>query len=172
MLAYAAGDGEAFTELYARHRARLFHYLLGQLRDRTLAEELFQDVWQRLVHARAGWKPEAAFATWLFRIAHNRLNDHWRAARHRPAAPDDADQRTARLADTRTPELLADEQAQRLQLHRALAELPPEQQEVVILRLEQELSLDEIGQITGVGRETVKSRLRYAMDKLRARLNE
>lgn len=172
MLAYAAGDGEAFAELYARHRARLFHYLLGQLRDRALAEELFQDVWQRLIHARAGWKPEAAFATWLFRIANNRLNDHWRAARHRPAAPDDADERTARLADSRTPELLADEQAQRLQLHRALAELPPEQQEVVILRLEQELSLEEIGQITGVGRETVKSRLRYAMDKLRARLSE
>ena len=172
MLAYAAGDGEAFAKLYARHRARLFHYLLGQLRDRALAEELFQDVWQRLIHARAGWKPEAAFATWLFRIAHNRLNDHWRAARHRPAAPDDADARTAQLADTRTPELMADEQAQRLQLHRALAELPPEQQEVVILRLEQELSLEEIGQITGVGRETVKSRLRYAMDKLRARLNE
>lgn len=172
MLAYASGDGVAFAELYERHRARLFHYLLGQLRDRPLAEELFQDVWQRVVHARTGWKPEAAFATWLFRIAHNRLNDHWRAARHRPLAPDDADERTARLADARTPELLADEQAQRQQLRRALAELPPEQQEVVILRLEQELSLEEIGQITGVGRETVKSRLRYAMDKLRARLSE
>ncbi len=172
MLAYAGGDGVAFAELYERHRARLFHYLLGQLRDRPLAEELFQDIWQRVVHARAGWKPEAAFATWLFRIAHNRLNDHWRAARHRPAVPDDADERTARIADACTPELLADEQAQRLQLRRALAELPPEQQEVVILRLEQELSLEEIGQITGVGRETVKSRLRYAMDKLRARLSE
>ena len=90
MLAYAGGDGDAFTELYERHRARLFHYLLGQLRDRPLAEELFQDIWQRVVHARAGWKPEAAFATWLVRIAHNRLNDHWRAARHRPAVPDDA----------------------------------------------------------------------------------
>lgn len=77
-----------------------------------------------------------------------------------------------RLADTCTPELVADEQAQRVQLHQALAELPPEQQEVVMLRLEQELSLEEIGQITGVGRETVKSRLRYAMDKLRARLSE
>ncbi|MCD9086691.1 RNA polymerase sigma factor [Stenotrophomonas sp. SY1] len=172
MLAYADGDSDAFAQLYARHRARLFHFLLGQLRDRSLAEELFQDVWQKMIHARAGWKPEAAFATWLFRIAHNRLNDHWRAARHRPAAPEDADERTARLADNHTPELLADEQAQRLQLRQALAELPPEQQEVVILRLEQELSLEEIGQITGVGRETVKSRLRYAMDKLRARLSE
>ena len=172
MLAYADGDSDAFSELYARHRARLFHYLLGQLRDRPLAEELFQDVWQKMINARAGWKPDAAFATWLFRIAHNRLNDHWRAARHRPSAPEDADERTARLADNCTPELLADEQAQRLQLRQALAELPPEQQEVVILRLEQELSLEEIGQITGVGRETVKSRLRYAMDKLRARLSE
>nr|WP_272494032.1 RNA polymerase sigma factor [Stenotrophomonas mori] len=172
MLAYAGGDGAAFDALYARHRARLFHYLLGQLRDRPLAEELFQDVWQRLIHARAGWTPEAAFATWLFRIAHNRLNDHWRAARHRPPAPADAEERTARLADTCTPELLATEQAERVRLREAMAELPMEQQEVLILRLEQELSLEEIGQITGVGRETVKSRLRYAMDKLRARLSE
>ncbi|AUZ55360.1 RNA polymerase subunit sigma [Stenotrophomonas acidaminiphila] len=172
MLAYAEGDGEAFAELYARHRARLFHYLLGQLRDRALAEELFQDVWQRMILARSRWKPEASFATWLFRIAHNRLNDHWRAARHRPAAPDDAEQRTARLADACTPELLAHEQDERLRLRQAMAELPQEQQEVLILRLEQELSLEEIGQITGVGRETVKSRLRYAMDKLRARLSE
>jgi RNA polymerase sigma-70 factor (ECF subfamily) len=171
MLAYAGGDTEAFAQLYSRHRARLFHYLLGQLRDRPLAEELFQDIWQKMINARSGWKPDAAFTTWLFRIAHNRLNDHWRASRHRPAAPDDADERMARLADTCTPELVADEQAQRLQLHQALAELPPEQQEVVLLRLEQELSLEEIGQITGVGRETVKSRLRYAMDKLRAGLN-
>jgi len=172
MLAYAGGDSAAFSELYGRHRARLFHYLLGQLRDRPLAEELFQDIWQKVIHARSGWTPEAAFSTWLFRIAHNRLNDHWRAARHRPPAPADADERTARLADTCTPELLAEEQAQRRQLRKALAELPMEQQEVVLLRLEQELSLEEIAQITGVGRETVKSRLRYAMDKLRARLNE
>lgn len=52
MLAYAGGDGDAFSELYARHRARLFHYLLGQLRDRSLAEELFQDVWQKMINAR------------------------------------------------------------------------------------------------------------------------
>lgn len=172
MLAYAGGDTRSFELLYARHRQRLFHYLLGQLRDRSLAEELFQDIWQRVIHARASWKPDAAFTTWLFRIAHNRLNDHWRAARHRPATPFDADERTARLADANTPESMVSELAQRLRLHQALAELPLEQQEVVALRLEQELSLEEIGQITGVGRETVKSRLRYAMDKLRARLSE
>ncbi|WP_425479654.1 RNA polymerase sigma factor [Pseudoxanthomonas wuyuanensis] len=172
MLAYAAGDAGAFEQLYGRHRGALYRFLMRNLRDSALADEFFQDVWQRVIAARRGWKPEAAFTTWLFRIAHNRLNDHWRASKHRPPAPEDAEERTARVADPDTPErqLSAFEQRRRLQL--ALAELPDEQREVVQLRLEQELSLEEIGDITGVGRETVKSRLRYAMDKLRARLNE
>ncbi|WP_372013311.1 RNA polymerase sigma factor [Pseudoxanthomonas sp. 10H] len=171
MLAWAGGDAAAFEALYARHRGPLYRFILGQLRDRPLAEELYQDVWQRVIAARAGWKPEAAFSTWLYRIAHNRLNDHWRAQRHRPPAPVDADLRTAALADPDDPERLADADEARGRLQQALDELPEEQREAVLLRLQQELSLEEIGRITGVGRETVKSRLRYALDKLRARLN-
>ncbi|MGY1408746.1 RNA polymerase sigma factor [Luteimonas sp. A482] len=170
MLAYAGGDVAAFEALYGRHRLRLYRFLLRQLRDPALADELFQDVWQKLIAARATWTPEAAFATWLYRIAHNRLTDHWRALRHRPPAPADADERTARVPDPDTPERQLSEFEQRRRLQLALDELPPEQREVIVLRLEQELSLEEIGEITGVGRETVKSRLRYAMDKLRARL--
>jgi RNA polymerase sigma-70 factor (ECF subfamily) len=172
MLAYAAGDVAAFEQLYARHRTRLYHFLLRQLRDPALADECFQDVWQRVISARAGWQPEAAFTTWLFRIAHNRLTDHWRALKHRPPAPADADERAARVADPDTPERRLSEFEQRRRLQQALAELPDDQREVLQLRLEQELTLEEIGDVTGVGRETVKSRLRYAMDKLRARLGE
>ena len=76
------------------------------------------------------------------------------------------------MPDPDTPERNLSEFEQRRRLQLALDELPEEQREVVLLRLEQELTLEEIGEITGVGRETVKSRLRYAMDKLRARLNE
>lgn len=172
MLAYAAGDANAFEQLYARHRGPLYRFLLRQLRDPALADEFFQDVWQRVITARSGWKPEAAFTTWLFRIAHNRLNDHWRALKHRPPAPDDAEDRTARVQDPDTPERQLSEFEQRRRLQLAMAELPDDQREVLHLRLEQELTLEEIGEITGVGRETVKSRLRYAMDKLRARLSE
>jgi RNA polymerase sigma-70 factor (ECF subfamily) len=172
MLAWAAGDGEAFAPLYARHRARLYRYLLRQLREPALADELFQDVWQRVVAARGRWTPEAGFATWLFRIAHNRLADHWRAQQYRPPAPADADERAARIPAPDTPERTLSDFEQRRQLQLALDALPPEQREVLLLRLEQELTLEEIGAITGVGRETVKSRLRYAMDKLRARLPE
>jgi len=170
MLAWVDGDIAAFEALYGRHRQRLYRYLLRQLRDTSLADECFQDVWQRVIAARAGWRPDASFATWLYRIAHNRLADHWRARQYRPPAPIDADERAARIPDPDTPERTLSEFEQRRQLQLALDALPPDQREVVLLRLEQELTLEEIGAITGVGRETVKSRLRYAMDKLRARL--
>ena len=170
MLAYGAGEASAFETLYSRHRGPLFRFMLHQVRDHSTAEELYQDVWQRVITARARYQPDARFSTWLFQIAHNRLTDHWRALQHRPPAPADAEERTIREADPETPErqLSAFEERRRLQL--ALEELPADQREVVLLRLEQELSLEQIGQITGVGRETVKSRLRYAIDKLRLRL--
>ncbi|MDR1076648.1 MAG: RNA polymerase sigma factor [Xanthomonadaceae bacterium] len=171
MLAYAGGNLHAFESLYSRHRGPLYRFLMRQLRNQALADEMFQDVWQRVVAARAGWKPEALFTTWLYRIAHNRLNDHWRALKHRPPAPEDAEERTARMADPDTPERQLSQFEERRRLQLALDELPPEQREVVLLRLEQELTLEEIGAIVGAGRETIKSRLRYAMDKLRARLN-
>ena len=170
MLAYAAGDVSAFEQLYARHRQKLYRYLLRHVRDPGLADELFQDVWQKLIAARTDWTPDAGFSAWLFTIAHHRLGDHWRSLKHRPSAPDDADERLARLADAHTPERVLSEFERRRQLQLALDDLPMDQREVVLLRLEQELTLEEIGTITGTGRETVKSRLRYAMDKLRARL--
>lgn len=170
MLAYAAGDVTAFQTLYSRHRGPLFRHLHRQLRDQGLAEEFFQDTWQRVITARDRYRPEARFATWLYQIAHNRVTDHWRAKQHRPTAPDDAAELAERVPDPETPERALSAFEERRRLQRALEELPDDQREVVVLRLEQELSLEEIGEITGVGRETVKSRLRYAMDKLRARL--
>ncbi len=170
MLAYGSGDVAAFQALYSRHRGPLFRHLTRQLRDAALAEEFFQDIWQRVIVARERYRPDAKFGTWLYQIAHNRVTDHWRAKQHRPDAPGDATELAERVPDPETPErtLSAFEERRRLQM--ALEELPEDQRQVVLLRLEQELSLEEIAEITGVGRETVKSRLRYAMDKLRARL--
>lgn len=170
MLAYAAGEAEAFEPLYARHRGPLFRFILRQVRVQATAEELFQDVWQKVITARDRYRPEAKFSTWLYQIATNRLTDHWRAATHRPMASEDDLLRLEREADPETPEQKLSVFEERRRLQRALEELPPDQREVVVLRLEQELSLEAIGEITGVGRETVKSRLRYAMDKLRSRL--
>lgn len=170
MHAWVAGDAQAFEVLYGRHRGPLYRFLMRHLRDASLADELFQDVWQKVIAARAGWSPDAAFSTWLFRIAHNRLTDHWRSRKHRPPTPGDGDERAARVPDPTTPERELSLHEQRARLRNAIDALPEDQRIVVLLRLEEELSLEEIGAITGAGRETVKSRLRYAMDKLRTRL--
>ncbi|MDX2298693.1 MAG: RNA polymerase sigma factor [Xanthomonadaceae bacterium] len=170
MRAYGDGDAAAFETLYGRHRGGLFRFLLRQVRDQATAEELFQDVWHNVINARGRYQAQARFSTWLYTVAHNRLNDHWRARRHRPDPPADADERVQAVQDPQTPERELSAFEQRRRLQRALEDLPPEQREVLLLRLEQELSLEEIASITGSGRETVKSRLRYAMDKLRARL--
>jgi len=172
MMAYAAGSAAAFDALYARHRGPLFRFLLRGLSLRPQAEECFQDVWARVVDARARYRADAPFATWLYQIAHRLLIDQYRRAGSRSGQRDDAegvlDSLPADEQERPDQQLSEFEQRRRLQL--ALAELPAEQRIAVQLRLEQELSLEEIGEITGVGRETVKSRLRYALDRLKSRL--
>lgn len=173
MLDYAAGDALAFDALYARHRAALFRFLLRGLSHRAQAEECFQEVWTRVIAARARYRPEAAFSTWLYRIAHRLLIDQYRRHTAETLDPTADDNALARLPDDAPePAHALSDFEQRRRLQQALATLPDEQRIAVQLRLEQELSLEAIGEITGVGRETVKSRLRYALDRLRARLSQ
>jgi RNA polymerase sigma factor (sigma-70 family) len=78
MLAYGGGDAGAFDTLYARHRGGLFRFVLRAVKDRGVAEELFQEVWVRVIESRSRYAPKARFTTWLYTIAHNLLVDHWR----------------------------------------------------------------------------------------------
>jgi RNA polymerase sigma-70 factor (ECF subfamily) len=78
MLGYRDGDAAAFDVLYGRHKGGIYRYLLRQCRNAALADELFQDVWMNLIRARAGYTVQAKFSTYLYRIAHNRLMDHFR----------------------------------------------------------------------------------------------
>ena len=170
MLAYASGDMAAFEALYARHRGPLYRFIARGLSPRASADECFQETWARVVQARERYRPEAKFSTWLYQIAQRLMIDQYRRARPQVSLDDE----DARIPLAQEEQVQPDhsvsrfEEARRLQ--QALAELPDEQRIVLQLRLEQELSLEAIGEVTGVGRETVKSRLRYAMDKLRARL--
>src|SRR5258706_8285412 len=78
MLAYAGGDAGAFEALYAKHKGALFRFVLRSMKARGEAEEVFQDVWMRVIEARTRYTPTAKFTTWLYTIAHHRLVDHWR----------------------------------------------------------------------------------------------
>jgi len=175
MLAYAAGDAAAFDMLYARHKGGVYRYLLRQCRQPGIADELFQDVWMNLVRARESYAPTAKFTTWLYRLAHNRMIDHFRASGHLTlvSADDDAhEEAVIALPGARSmqPESRAENRELGERLRAAVAALPPAQREAFLLQQEAEMSLAEIAAVTGAGVETVKSRLRYALSKLRSEL--
>lgn len=180
MLAYRDGDATAFELLYRRHRGRLYRYLLRQCGGAAAAEELFQDIWLKVVNARGDYVVSARFTTWLFRIARNRLVDHWRAAGRDPArsfaSAEDGDDpladEVAALPGPAWEEPQAREEQRRLgaALLQQIEALPAPQREAFLLTQETDMTLEEIAALTGVSRETAKSRLRYALDKLRREL--
>jgi RNA polymerase sigma-70 factor (ECF subfamily) len=180
MLAYAAGDAAAFDALYARHRGGLYRYLLRHCSHAGIVDELFQDVWLSAIRARSTYVPSAKFATWLYRIAHNRVIDHWRATGQVELViagsgnDDDDDDALAAIPGARNddPEIRASAREISTRLHAALYVLPPAQREAFLLHQEGGLGLSEIAELTGAGVETVKSRLRYALAKLRIELGD
>ena len=167
MLAYRDGDAAAFENLYTRHRARLYRFVLRSVKSRAIGEELFQEIWMRVIEARARYTPQARFTTWLYTIAHNHLVDHWRKrgltlvsleGDETPgASPDPADHAEARESLAR--------------FAAALEALPPLQREAFLLHEEGGLSVTEIAAATGTHEEAAKSRLRYAMAKLKAAID-
>ena len=181
MLAYAAGDATAFDALYARHKGGLYRYLMRQCAHAGIVDELFQDIWLSAVRARTTYVPSARFTTWLYRIAHNRLIDHWRATGEvelvvitESEDDDDRDDVLAAIPGARDddPEIRASAREIAMRLQTALSALPPAQREAFLLHQEGGLDLSQIAELTGVGVETVKSRLRYALAKLRSELGD
>jgi RNA polymerase sigma-70 factor (ECF subfamily) len=174
MLAYREGDIAAFEALYGRWRGRLYRYLAHQAP--RLADELFQDVWLRVVRARAGYEATARFSTWLFRIAHNRLMDHYRASGRALVTlyedPDEDPAEALPAPASESPPTLLERKELAGRILDALAGLPEPQREAFLLAEEGGMGVAEIAAATGVGRETAKSRLRYALARLRTLLAE
>jgi RNA polymerase sigma-70 factor (ECF subfamily) len=171
MLRYKDGDVAAFETLYQRHRGPLYRFLLNQSQDTQAAEDIFQEVWSRIIRSRDRYRPAAKFATYMYHIARNCFLDHVRHSGRQPVLVSiDDDPPVELVAVTNNPEAAAENSNASAYIQAALDGLPPEQREAFLLREEAGLTLEEIGQVTGVGRETVKSRLRYAVAKLRKSL--
>lgn len=177
MLRYGRGDGRAFDVLYARHRLALYRYLLRHSADPDTASDLFQEVWGKVIAHRSRYQPRARFGTFLFRIAQHCCIDHFR--RHRAqrlgsgstGGADDVDPAlTLPAPESDRPDIRAEQAQSAARYRAALARLPLEQRDVFLLYEESGLSLEEIAAISGVGVETSRSRLRYAVAKLRAAL--
>ena len=181
MSAYARGDAAAFEALYTRHQAGLYRFvrrLLGSALS-AQADEVFQDTWLRVVHARASWQPQgASFRTWLFTLAHHRVIDVWRRSGREvstttdddeaPWEPDAANGVPWQQWPAPQGEDIAFWRRAGERLLACLEELPLSQRSAFLLHHDDELPLAEVARALEVGFETAKTRLRYAMSKLRS----
>ncbi|HVV49265.1 MAG TPA: RNA polymerase sigma factor [Polyangia bacterium] len=184
LAAYRGGDVRAFERLLARYEKPIWSFLRRFVRDAEAAEDLLQEVFLRVVRdaqaSAAGWKGEAKFSTWLYTIARNLCIDRARRAAVRDASSIDG----AREAEAEAPAglheriaapgpatdaVVAGRQAAR-RIDRAVAELPDDQREVFLMREVMEMPFAEIASVVGASEPTVKSRMRYALEKLRAAL--
>jgi RNA polymerase sigma-70 factor, ECF subfamily len=171
---YRDGDAAAFNELYRRYRAPVRRFVAKVCWGQDQADEIVQEVWLAVIRGARSYRPTARFTTYLFSIAHRRLQDHWRSHdRHFRAfgpvgpAPD-----LYEIADAgaTVPEDWAAHAELRSALMAAIDRLPPPQRAVFLLKAEAELSLEEIAAATGASVEATKSRMRYAVARLRAQL--
>jgi RNA polymerase sigma-70 factor (ECF subfamily) len=170
MLAYRQGDAGAFEALYARHKGPLYRYVLRAVKERALAEELYQEIWMRVIEARARYAVQAKFTTWLYAIAHNRLTDHWRKKGLKLVDALEADDPPAPRGFE--PEARAAGRQDLARLAAALEALPAAQREAFLLHEEAGMTVGEIAAATGATEEAAKSRLRYALAKLREALDD
>jgi RNA polymerase sigma-70 factor (ECF subfamily) len=180
--AYRAGDVRAFERLVARYEKPIWNFLRRFVADAATAEDLLQEVFLRVVKSADEWRGAAKFSTWLYTIARNLTVDQSRRAVHRNAASLDGpahagSDSTATLhdrlpsPDRRADDLASDRETKR-RIDEAVAALPAEQREVFLMREVMEMPFAEIATAVGASEPTVKSRMRYALEKLRAALVE
>lgn len=170
------GDQLAFRRLVERHQERIFGYLMGMVRDRETANDLFQETFLRIISAlqkrRASYEMQGRWLAWAMRIARNATLDHLRSRKKwmdvDGGGSDESGSYWDELADDG---VLADEQMHRLEQHEWLEEhiqqLPPEQREVLLLRQDAELTFREIAELTDCSINTALGRMRYALLNLR-----
>lgn len=182
MVAYQQGEARAFEHLLRRHRKPVFNFLFRQMGNGPLAEDMLQDVFLRIIKGAPRYTRKAKFTTWMYTIARNLCVDQSRRAKHRqttsldqPLGGGGDDKRT--LGDrVASNDAAVDRQAMGGQLRdhlaAAIAELSDEQREVFLMREYHNLPFKEIANVVGCSENTVKSRMRYALEHLRQHLEE
>ena len=172
MLAYADGNAEAFTQLYNLHKGSLFRFLLRQGITSARADEMFQDIWLKIINGKSRYKVTARFQTWLYSIARNLIIDEYRkegkmeSIEFEDAVTDKSD--TSPVMNN--PEEGIDQKTKQQHLLKSVEALPFEQRQAFLFRYEAGMTNQDIAEITGTNLETAKSRVRYAVAQLKLKL--
>ena len=175
--AYLAGNKEAISQLIERHRVRVYDYIRMMVKDAELADDIFQETFIKVVRVidSGRYKESGKFLSWVMRIAHNQVIDHFRSEKHNPSVNESSAGydilATQRLTEGSIEDRMVGEQIE-ADLRNLVAELPEEQQEVVRLRYYGGLSFKEIAEQTEVGINTALGRMRYALINLRKMIKE
>ncbi|HLA64416.1 MAG TPA: sigma-70 family RNA polymerase sigma factor [Rhodothermales bacterium] len=170
------GDERAFGRVLARHQERIFGYLVGMVRDRAVAADLFQETFLRAIQAmqaqRGGYEQQGRWLAWIMRIARNAALDHLRSQKKFADVSSGGDDEGPSFFD-RLPDDAPDassllSRADLVQeVAAAIEQLPPEQREVVLMRHQGDLTFREIAELTDVSINTALGRMRYALINLR-----
>lgn len=166
--AYCSGDMAAFDSLYARYRRPLYLFLLRRGHAESTAEDIFHDCWVKVIDYRQKFDGNN-FRAWVYSVARNLSIDMFRREALRSTSTfDDNSNSNAHFS---TQKIQEDVDCIEL-IKSSVAVLPVEQRDVFLLQQEGGLSLQQIADLMAVGRETIKSRLRYAMNQLRQLMEE
>jgi RNA polymerase sigma-70 factor, ECF subfamily len=174
------GDPDALAAMIARYQHRLYRYLLRLVREPAAADDLFQQTWLRVMERIGRYDARRNFESWLFSVAHNLAVDSWRGKRGESLhAADDAGDagesgepasERLRASDPDALERLLDFERGAM-LAACMHELPVIHREVLTLRFEEDMKLEEIAEVAGIPLSTVKSRLHRALEGLRAAMD-
>ncbi|WP_263785657.1 RNA polymerase sigma factor [Salinibacter grassmerensis] len=168
-------DEQAFRRLVERHQDRIFGYLMGMVKDRAVANDLFQETFERVVKAmhgeRGSYDRQGQWLSWVMSIARNAAIDHTRKQKKWTDVPQDEDDGRSFWDTLEDDSPYADEQLHRAEqrewLDDHIEQLAPEQKEVLLLRQETDLTFREIAELQDVSINTALGRMRYALKNLR-----
>lgn len=175
--AYIQGDQAAIESLINRHRSKVYTYILLTIKNQQLAEDLFQETFIKVIQSlRAGkYRDNGRFLSWVIRIAHNLIIDHFRKEKQMNSVSNDDTEvdlfNSKKLSDDNIEELIISSQI-KTEIRILINELPDDQREVVLLRHYGGLSFKEIADQTDVSINTALGRMRYALINLRKLIDE
>jgi RNA polymerase sigma-70 factor (ECF subfamily) len=173
---YLAGQESALEKLVRRHKNRVFAYILMVVKDKDLAEDLFQDTFIKVINTiRSGqYKEEGKFIQWVMRIAHNLIIDYFRKSKRIPIIENKDEYdifERVRIRVESVEEILITEQIHQ-DVKKLIDYLPKEQKEVLLMRHYKDMSFKDIAEVTNVSINTALGRMRYALINLRKLVKE
>jgi RNA polymerase sigma-70 factor (ECF subfamily) len=175
--AYIQGDQSAIESLINRHRSKVYTYILLTIKNQQLAEDLFQETFIKVIQSLRGgkYRDNGRFLSWVIRIAHNLIIDHFRKEKQMNSVSNDDTEvdlfNSKKLSDDNIEELIINSQI-KTEIRILINELPDDQREVVLLRHYGGLSFKEIADQTDVSINTALGRMRYALINLRKLIEE